>query len=137
MRCPYCNKEMICGSVQSQREIFFTTKPDKNLLIPSTEDAEAALEEAEPPHPDKSTAPARATAARERQCSTCFFICMFSFFSVVSFCCTTIMYLIVTERFSFYNPAGGFVAIQKRAQGMRKMNTAQRENACSAMAFLV
>ena len=35
MRCPYCNKEMICGSVQSQREIFFTTKPDKNWLIPS------------------------------------------------------------------------------------------------------
>lgn len=35
MRCPYCNEEMICGSVQSQREIFFTTKPDKNWLIPS------------------------------------------------------------------------------------------------------
>ena len=35
MRCPYCNEEMICGSVQSQREIFFTTKPDQNWLIPS------------------------------------------------------------------------------------------------------
>ena len=35
MRCPYCNEEMICGSVQSQREIFFTTKPDQHWLIPS------------------------------------------------------------------------------------------------------
>ena len=35
MRCPYCSKEMISGSVQSQREIFFTTNADRNWLIPS------------------------------------------------------------------------------------------------------
>ena len=32
MRCPYCNEEMICGSVQSQREIFFTTKPVWHII---------------------------------------------------------------------------------------------------------
>lgn len=33
MRCPYCNEEMICGAVQSQREIFFTTRADRTWLI--------------------------------------------------------------------------------------------------------
>lgn len=35
MRCPYCNEEMICGAVQSQREIFFTTRADRTWLIPA------------------------------------------------------------------------------------------------------
>lgn len=35
MRCPYCNKEMINGVVQSARKIFFTTKPHKWYFSPS------------------------------------------------------------------------------------------------------
>lgn len=34
MNCPYCNEEMVPGVIQSQRQIFFTSKEDKNCFIP-------------------------------------------------------------------------------------------------------
>ncbi len=34
MKCPYCGKEMETGVVQSARKIFFTTKAQKNWILP-------------------------------------------------------------------------------------------------------
>ena len=43
MKCPYCDKEMISGVVQSGRQIFFTTQPHKYSFIPDTENKEIIL----------------------------------------------------------------------------------------------
>ena len=34
MNCPYCNKEMVKGIVQSMRPIFFTEKEHKFFIFP-------------------------------------------------------------------------------------------------------
>lgn len=33
MKCPYCNNEMEKGYVQSSKEVYYTTKPTKFVLL--------------------------------------------------------------------------------------------------------
>ena len=38
MKCPYCNKEMKSGYLQTARDLYWTEKPKKVLMIANLDD---------------------------------------------------------------------------------------------------